>query len=45
MIKIIYKTELVAIKMTPEEKEKLKIRAEKEKVSVSEYIRKRIFKK
>lgn len=38
------KTENIIFKCRPEEKEKIKKNAEKEKMSVSEYIRKKILK-
>lgn len=39
-----YKTENIIIKCRPEEKEKVKEKAKKEKMTVSEYIRKKILK-
>lgn len=39
-----YKTENIIIKCRPEEKEKAKEKAKKENMTLSEYIRKKIFK-
>ena len=42
---IIKKNELITIKVTKEEKEKIQELADKERLSVSEYIRKKCLKK
>jgi hypothetical protein len=39
-----YKTSNIIIKCRPEEKEKVKEKAQKENMTLSEYIRKKIFK-